>query len=162
MRLHYSLSLGYTNRVESVTPRKALFIVLGTIFVVIGVIGAFVPLLPTTPFLLLASACYARGSDRLHSWLMNHRFMGPYLRNIKEQRAMPMAAKVTTVTVLWISIAFSIIAIERLSVRAILVLTAICTTTYVLRMRTLRSDSQHNDLTARGDAIVEQPVSNAE
>jgi uncharacterized protein len=126
---------------ETVTARKVLFNILGTIFVGLGIAGIILPLVPATPFLLLASACYLRGSDRLHGWLMNHRLMGPYLRNFKEQRAMPRGAKIGTIALLWISIAFSVVAIDRLTVRITLVVIAICTTTYVLRLRTLRPAS---------------------
>lgn len=123
------------------TVRKLLFNVLGTIFVGLGIAGIILPLVPATPFLLLASACYLRGSDRLHDWLMNHRLMGPYLRNFKEHRAMPMGAKIGTIAVLWTSVAFSAYAIERIHVQIILVLIAIGTTTYILRMRTLGRDT---------------------
>lgn len=119
------------------TARKVLFNILGTIFVGLGIAGIILPLVPATPFLLLASACYVRGSDRLHDWLMNHRLMGPYLRNFKEQRAMPMQAKVGTIALLWGSVAFSAYAFDRISVRLSLVGIAICTTIYILRLRTL-------------------------
>jgi uncharacterized protein len=123
-----------------VTARKVLFNILGTIFVGLGIAGIILPLVPATPFLLLASACYLRGSDRLHSWLMNHRLMGPYLRNFKEHRAMPMQAKIGTIAVLWISIIASAYAIDRLTVQITLVVIALCTTTYILRMRTIGRD----------------------
>lgn len=121
------------------TARKLFFNTLGTIFVGIGIAGIFLPLLPATPFLLLASACYVRGSERLHAWLMNHRLMGPYLRNFKEHRAMPMGAKLGTIAVLWISIGFSVAAVDQLGVRVTLIVIASCTTAYILRMRTLRT-----------------------
>ncbi|MBC8144176.1 MAG: YbaN family protein [bacterium] len=126
-----------TRQVRSVTARKILFNILGTIFVGLGIAGIILPLLPATPFFLLASACYLRGSERLHSWLMNHRYLGSYLRNYQEHRAMPMGAKIATLIVLWISIGFSIVAVDKLWVRIILVITALCTTTYILRLRTL-------------------------
>lgn len=117
--------------------RKVLFNILGTIFVGLGIAGIILPLVPATPFLLLASACYVRGSDRLHDWLMNHRLMGPYLRNFKEHRAMPMQAKVGTIALLWASIGVSAYSIDRIAVQITLVVIAICTTTYIVRMRTL-------------------------
>ena len=119
------------------TARKILFNILGTLFVGLGVAGIVLPLLPATPFLLLASACYLRGSDRLYNWLMNHRILGSYLRNFREQRAMPKGVKIATIAILWVSVAFSMIAVDRTWVRIILGLTAVCTTIYVLRLRTL-------------------------
>ena len=58
-----------------------LLIVVGTLSLVLGIVGVFVPLLPTTPFLLLAAACYARGSERLYRWLVGHRYLGQYIRD---------------------------------------------------------------------------------
>jgi uncharacterized membrane protein YbaN (DUF454 family) len=123
---------------RTVTARKALFNILGCFFVGLGIAGIILPLVPATPFLLLASACFLRGSDRLHDWLMGHRLMGPYLRNFKEHRAMPLQAKVGTVALLWVSIGFSIASIDRIAVRIALVVVAIGTTTYILfRLGTL-------------------------
>src|SRR3546814_9234666 len=56
--------------------------------------GLFLPLLPTTPFLLLASACYVRGSERMHRWLLGHRILGPYLIGIQTGRGIPLRAKI--------------------------------------------------------------------
>ncbi|MBL7986837.1 MAG: YbaN family protein [Chlorobi bacterium] len=127
------------------TPIKILYNVLGTLFVGLGVAGIFLPLVPTTPFLLLASACYIRGSKRLHDWLMNHRHLGPYIRNIKERRGMPMRGKVITIAVLWISIGFSIYTIGRWMATVALICTATCTTTYLLRMKTLRLETPNTE-----------------
>ena len=63
-----------------------LYIALGSLLVGIGVLGVFLPLLPHTIFFLLAAACYARGSERAHTWLMTNRFFGRYLRNYSEHR----------------------------------------------------------------------------
>jgi uncharacterized protein len=57
---------------------RLLFILLGTLCLIVGILGIFLPLLPATPFLLLASACYVRGSHTLHRWLMSHRYLGAY------------------------------------------------------------------------------------
>src|SRR5688500_4737796 len=116
--------------------RKAIFNILGTIFVGLGIAGIVVPLLPATPFLLLAAACYLRGSRRLHAWLMNHPLLGPYVRNLKEHRMMPLPAKLATIAVLWISIALSVAAFDQLAVRVTLVVVALCITAYLLRLRT--------------------------
>ena len=69
---------------EGVTVFKGILIGLGTVFLVLGAIGAVVPLLPTTPFLLAAGACFARSSDRMHAYLYNHRIFGEYLRNYEK------------------------------------------------------------------------------
>jgi len=75
------------------SARRALFLVLGCLCFALGVVGAFVPLLPTTPFLLLAAACWARSSPRFHAWLLAHRVFGPTLRSWEAHRALPPGVK---------------------------------------------------------------------
>ncbi len=86
---------------------RALLLALGSLFVVIGVLGVFLPLLPATVFFLLAAACYARGSERAHRWLMTNRFFGRYLRNYQEERGATAATKAVTIAALWIGLGVS-------------------------------------------------------
>lgn len=72
---------------------RGVFLVLGLGFVALGFIGAFLPVLPTTPFLILAAACFARSSERLEGWLLNHRHFGPLLRDWRARGAIPRKAK---------------------------------------------------------------------
>jgi uncharacterized membrane protein YbaN (DUF454 family) len=72
---------------------RYVYLALGLFFVALGVIGIFLPVLPTTPFLILAAACFARSSPRLESWLLNHPHYGPMLRAWREHRAIPRKAK---------------------------------------------------------------------
>jgi uncharacterized membrane protein YbaN (DUF454 family) len=74
---------------------RRLYLGLGLVFVAIGFVGAFLPVLPTTPFLILAAACFARSSPRLERWLMQHPRFGPLLRDWRERGAIPMKAKLT-------------------------------------------------------------------
>ena len=76
-----------------IDSRKGIFLVAGFGLVGLGTIGIFVPLLPTTPFLLLAAACFARSSERCHRWLLGHRLFGPILKNWHEHRCIPRRAK---------------------------------------------------------------------
>jgi uncharacterized membrane protein YbaN (DUF454 family) len=73
---------------------RPLFLILGLLFVGLGVVGAFLPLMPTTVFLILAAGCFARSSPRLEAWLMNHPRFGPTLRAWRENGAIPRKAKV--------------------------------------------------------------------
>ena len=68
---------------------KTVCIILGTVSLALGIIGIFLPLLPTTPFLLLTAALYFRGSPRLYQWLLNHKCLGPYIRSFRENKAIP-------------------------------------------------------------------------
>lgn len=85
-------------------PVRALLMVLGVLCVTLGAVGVFVPGLPTTPFLLLASYLFARSSPRLHAWLDEHRVLGPYLRAIREGSGVPLRAKLVTIALLWTGI----------------------------------------------------------
>jgi uncharacterized membrane protein YbaN (DUF454 family) len=113
--------------------KRPLLITIGTICVAIGVIGIFIPLLPTTPFLLLAAACYLRSSPRFHSWLMNNRFFGTYIRNFTEGRGIPIKVKVFTIILLWVTISISIcLAAPNLIIKAILIIIAIGVTLHII------------------------------
>ncbi len=81
--------------------KRGLLTAAGSIALGLGVVGIFVPLLPTTPFLLLAAACYMRGSERLSGWLLNHRTLGRYIRDYRDGRGMPLQAKVVALVLLW-------------------------------------------------------------
>lgn len=116
---------------------RVVFNILGTMFLLVGVLGAVLPLLPATPFLLLASACYVRGSTTLHNWLMSHRYLGPYITNIKEKRGMPIKAKIITITVLWVSLLFSMYRVDSLLLDSTLLIVGIGVTTLILKLKTL-------------------------
>ncbi|MBQ36239.1 MAG: hypothetical protein CME04_07605 [Gemmatimonadaceae bacterium] len=120
-------------------PLRLLLLAAGTLALVCGVVGIFLPLVPTTPFLLLAAWCYARGSDRFYRRLLANRWLGPYIRNFREGRGLTLWAKVSTIAVLWlaISIAAGFVAPAWWS-RLLLVGIAAAVTTYLLRMPTCR------------------------
>ncbi|NYH97703.1 YbaN family protein [Cupriavidus plantarum] len=82
---------------------RALWVALGVISLVLGVIGIFLPLLPTTPFVLLAAACFARGSRRFHTWLVTHPRFGPTILDWQTHRAIPWRAKVFALSTMWVS-----------------------------------------------------------
>jgi uncharacterized membrane protein YbaN (DUF454 family) len=88
----------------STTVKSRLFIAAGSISLGIGIVGIAVPLLPTTPFLLLAAYCYGRGSKRLQNRLLSNKLVGSYLRNYLEGKAMSLKAKVWSISILWVVI----------------------------------------------------------
>ena len=87
---------------------RSLLIIAGTLCVALGALGVLLPVLPTTPFLLLAAFCYGRSSDRFYRKLVSNRIFGKYLQNYREGRGIPMQQKIITILLLWISIASSI------------------------------------------------------
>ncbi|HYC35569.1 MAG TPA: YbaN family protein [Usitatibacter sp.] len=119
------------------SPRRAAYVAVGILAVALGVIGIFVPLLPTTPFLLLASACFLRGSDRLHRWLLSHGRLGGYIRAFEEGRGIPRRAKIVAIGMLWISIAYALAIVPGAWSAAALVALALGVTIYLLRLPTL-------------------------
>ena len=102
----------------------------------LGTLGIFVPLLPTTPFLLLAAACFVRSSDRLHNWLMNHRVYGPVIRGYREHKALPASSKVTILVFTWTAILSSVLILTH-PMRFVLLAPAIGATWMMIRMPTL-------------------------
>ena len=104
---------------------------IGGIAVVLAILGVFLPLLPTTPFLLLASACFARGSTRLHNWLINNRLFGAYLRNYEQGRGIPLRGKVVALAMLWASIGYSAFAVGSAALIALLISIAAGVTIYL-------------------------------
>ncbi|KFI08596.1 YbaN family protein [Massilia sp. BSC265] len=120
---------------------KLFYNVAGALAVLLGILGLFLPLLPTTPFLLLASWCFARGSDRLHRWLLSHRVFGEYLRNFEAGRGIPLKAKILATTMLWGSLMLAMPRFDSPAIPAVLVLTGACVSVYLWRfLPTLRLD----------------------
>lgn len=118
--------------------KKLFFNVAGTVALLLGIAGVFLPLLPTTPFLLLASACYLRGSERMHRRLREHRVLGPYLHSFESGQGIPARAKIWALTLMWISLAISAWIIPVPWIRGLLLVPGIGVTVYLLRMPTLR------------------------
>lgn len=118
------------------TTKRRLLIGAGTLCTVLGIIGIFVPILPTTPFLLLAAACYTRSSERFYQWLINNRIFGAYVRNYIEGRGMPIKIKIFTILLLWLTIGLTItFGLQNIIVRIILVCIAIGVTAHIALIR---------------------------
>jgi len=87
--------------------RKVLMIIGGSFSLILGVIGIFIPGLPTTPFLLLTAALFLRSSDRLYNWLIQNKYLGKYVLNYRRRKGMTRQQKVYSISLMWIMIAFS-------------------------------------------------------
>lgn len=121
------------------TVRQHVLRALGVAFVGLGFVGAFLPLLPTTPFLLLALACFARSSPAIHDWLINHRLLGPYIVDWERDRSIPFGAKITSVVMMsasfaWLSLGTNAPAIALWMTGVIL----ICVAVYIVTRPTSR------------------------
>ena len=107
----------------------------------LGAAGIFLPLLPTTPFLLLAAACFLRSSDRLYRWLITHKRFGRTIQQYREHRAIPRLTKVTTLLLLWGTLAFSAWAVlESAWGRLLLLVIGIGVSRHILGMKTIKKD----------------------
>ena len=120
---------------------RNLLLVLGCVSLAVGVIGIFLPLIPTTGPLLLAAVCFDRSSPRFHSWLMNNRYLGGYIRNYQEGRGLPMLQKVCTIGLLWSTITLSIVfAVNAWWGRVLLAGIAIAVTAHIVTLPTYRPE----------------------
>ncbi len=105
----------------------------------LGVLGIFLPVLPTTPFLLLAAFCYARSSRRLYDWLLNTRRLGPYIRTWREKKAIPLSLKIWTLTLMTVFITVSaVFFVEAIWLRILLGVILVTVGIHILRIPTLR------------------------
>lgn len=119
---------------------RGLLMVAGTILLFLGAIGIFLPILPTTPFLLLAAACYMRSSERLHKWLLGNRWFGEYIKNYQAGRGIPMKSKLIALGMLWAAILYSTFFVvdEILFAQVALVLVAAGVTVHLVRLPTYK------------------------
>jgi len=123
--------------------KQKILLIAGTISVAIGVVGIFVPLLPTTPFLLLAAACYLRSSERFYRWLLNNRFFGTYVSNYIQGKGMPLRIKIYTIALLWSTIGLSIFLISpSIVVKIVLVLVAIGVALHIILLRGVKRNKK--------------------
>ena len=112
-----------------------LLIAAGTVSILLGILGIILPLLPTTPFLLLAAASYARSSVKFYNWLINNRFFGSYIKNYRDGKGIPLKVKVTAISFLWITIlATSFFFIPVFAVKILLIVIAVAVTVHIVRI----------------------------
>ncbi|CUH94697.1 putative membrane protein [Propionispora sp. 2/2-37] len=118
--------------------KKYLLIGIGCLSLCLGVIGLFLPLLPTTPFLLLTSYCFIRSSTRLHNWLIHHRILGSYIYNYLTYRAVKRRTKILALLLLWSSLALSSFGIQILYIKLLLLVVGIGVSAHILSLHTLK------------------------
>jgi len=125
--------------------RRVLLVAGGTLCVALALLGMFVPVLPTTPLLLLAAVCYARSSQRFYTWLMTNRWFGEYIRNYREGRGIPRRQKVLTILLLWLTIGYAAWSVmPRWWAAMILFGIAAAVTVHLLKIKTYRPEPRSN------------------
>lgn len=129
---------------------RALWLSIGLVCVGLGAIGLVLPILPTTPFLLAAAACFCKSSPRMYNWLLTNKWFGEYIKNYREGRGLPTRTKITALTVLWATIVVSIVFfLNRLlpeqlvfPLQLIMVAVAIGVSIHILRIPTFRKQTR--------------------
>ncbi len=118
--------------------QRFLLMVAGSLALGLGLLGIPLPLLPTTPFLLLSAYCYARSSERFYYWLINHRYLGEHIRNYRDHRGTTAQVKKGSIALLWITISISaVFAVTLTWVRLLLLAIAIGVTIHISSLKTL-------------------------
>lgn len=119
---------------------KIALVILGVVSLGLGILGIFLPLLPTTPLLLLAAWCFVRSSPRLYDWLLNHPHLGEYIRNFREHHAIPLRVKIVSVTLVWLTLGYCIMDVvdEWWCAQIGLLLLAVAITWHILSYATLK------------------------
>jgi len=115
---------------------RYLLLAIGWLSVALGVLGIFLPVLPTTPFLLLAAACFARSSPRFHAWLIHHPRLGPWIRGYLDGEGIPLKAKAYAIGLMWASILFSCWLVPLFWARLLMIVSAMLVSLYILRQKT--------------------------
>ncbi len=112
---------------------KLLLIITGSLFLVLGTIGIVVPVLPTTPFLLLTALCYAKSSEKFYNWLINNRVFGTYIKNYRDGKGIPVRVKLFAISLLWVAILISaFFAVENNALKILLIVIAILVSIHII------------------------------
>lgn len=120
--------------------KKVIFIILGSICTLVGIIGIFIPVLPTTPLLLLAAWLFVRSSDNLYNWLINHRILGIYIKSYVKYRGVDMKYKIFAISMVWITILFSTTLVNSVYLKILLIVIMLGVTLHISSLRTLTKE----------------------
>lgn len=117
---------------------KLFLIIIGTLSIALGLIGIVVPLLPTTPLIMLGAFCYVKSSDKLYQKLIRNKWLGRYIQDFREKNGITRKNKIISLSMMWISICATIIIVDvRFLIDAILIIVAVSVSAYILSFDTL-------------------------
>jgi len=120
--------------------KKALFFSLGVALVSIGAVGVVLPLLPTTPFIIAAAACFGKSSKRAEKWISNNRYFGSYIENYRSKRGVPIEVKRNSILFLCLTLIISAIFIDKLYMYVVLSIVGICVSAHILLLKTKKEE----------------------
>lgn len=115
--------------------KRVVFFVFGILFLTFGIVGVVVPVLPTTPFLLVASFCFVRSSEKMNAWLLNHPVFGDYIKNYLEHRGIKRSDRRKSLILLWLGIGIAIVFQSKFFVQVMLFLIACLVTIHITRLK---------------------------
>lgn len=113
---------------------RLILLATGSLSIALGVLGIFLPVLPTTPFLLLAAACYVRSSESFYAWLIGHPVLSKYILAYLDGRGIPRKAKRYTLITMWLTMGLSMLVVPLWQVRILLLCTGLAVSTYIWRL----------------------------
>jgi hypothetical protein len=116
--------------------KKILFIILGWISLGLGAVGVVLPVLPTTPFVLLSAICFSSGSKKMDAWLQNNRVFGPYIENYRTGQGIKKSLKIRSVFFLWTGLAVSMAVVQAVWVYVVLAVVGLGVTVHILSIKT--------------------------
>lgn len=132
--------------------KKYFYITLGFLALGIGLIGVILPILPTTPFLLVTSFCFARGSERFHTWFTNSNIYKKHLESFVKERAMTLKQKVVLLSFVNFMLAFPLILVDVLPMRiTIIVLIIVKLYYFTFKVRTISPEEKKDMEASKGE-----------
>ena len=124
-------------------PKKLLLLCAGFFFSVLGMIGAFMPVMPSIPFFIIASVCFSKSSVRFHNMLLNNKLIGPHIKNYHENNGISISAKLIMLAIQWIGLFFTgMFFVHNLLGRLLLLMIALAATGYVLSLKTVKGKAK--------------------
>lgn len=114
--------------------KRILYLTLGWVSLILGVIGIVLPLLPTTPFILLSAWCFSQSSKRFHNWLKQHKYFGPIIENWQSDKGIPKKSRNRAIIFMWCGMGLSIFLVSKFWATLSLICIGICVTIYLLRL----------------------------
>lgn len=126
--------IAVNHRLVSSSTLRLFLLILGSVSLALGVLGIFLPVLPTTPFLLLTAACYVRSSTRFYQWLLKHPVLSRYILAYLDGKGMPPQAKRYTLLLMWLTMSITLLIVPFYHVQVFMLITALAVSTYIWRL----------------------------
>jgi len=119
--------------------KKAFLIAVGFLLLGLGAVGVVLPVLPTTPFILLAATCFSASSEGFYKWLLNNRVFGPYIENYRTKQGISILHKVGSIAFLWTGLFISMVITQAIWLYILLGVIGVCVTIHILSIKTKKT-----------------------